>query len=117
MAYLSQEIQSILQEAREGHLGEAESSEPCLDVSGQPCWYLQEAVQFVAEDIAEATGLDPEVLSAVLVEVIACNEECRQKYTEQDDGSCVKYAEDCCTGVKDPEAFCAYIGRRLAGKV
>lgn len=134
MRRLSLEIQNILHEAREGEVEHLEEGEedfdgevPCLgeDV-GTDCWKLQEAIQFVAEDMSEATGLDPEVLSAALVEALSCESECRKKYvTEKGDfkggkgdafKSCVKYAEECCTGVKDPGAFCAYIGRR-AGKI
>ena len=115
-------IKRFAQESREGD-GEV----PCLsEDAGTDCWKLQEAVQFVAEDMSEATGLDPEVLSAVLVEAMSCESECRKKYvTEKGDfkggkgeafKTCEKYAEACCTGVKDPAAFCAYIGRK-AGKI
>jgi len=125
MKRLSAEIQSILHEAREGN-GRGDDA-PCLDEeTGAECWQLQEAVQFVADDLAEATGLDPEVLSVALVEAMSCDSGCREKYvTPKGDfkggkgeafKTCEKYAESCCTGIKDPSAFCAYIGRR-AGKI
>jgi len=149
MGRLSEEIQSILREAREGPPENASDANqekathrsldwddidwsklgdlPCLgEDAGPDCWKLQEAAQFVAEDIAEATGLDPEVLSAALVEAMSCDSDCRKKYiTGKGDfkggkgkafDSCVEYAKECCTGVKDPSAFCGYIGRR-AGKI
>jgi hypothetical protein len=141
MGRLSEEIQGILREAREGHAepplppdddldewgDEVEAEAPCLgDSTDAPCWHLQEAAQFLAEDVAEVTGVDPEVLSAALVEAMSCDTGCREKYvTAKGDfkggkgeafKSCVDYAKQCCTGIKDPKAFCAYIGRR-AGKI
>lgn len=136
MGRLSAEIQGILREATErvvveGYVPvedyfeeeEPEVEAPCLGESTEaPCWHIQEAAQFVAEDVAEVTGLDPEVLSVVLFEAMSCDSDCRKKYvTEKGDfkggkgrafKTCVEYAKTCCSGVKDPDAFCAYIGRR-----
>jgi hypothetical protein len=94
--------------------------------SGVPCWHLQEAAQFVAEDIAESMGLDSEVLSVALTEAMKCDSACGEKYrTPKGDfkggkgeafKTCEEYARQCCSGVKDPTAFCAYLGRR-AGKI
>lgn len=147
MRRLSAEIQGILQEARDGHSEEPQEddgvdwdafdwdnlgSSPCLgEDSGPDCWKLQEAAQFVAEDVAEVTGLDSEVLSMALVEAMSCKKECVNPDTDKPFRTkkgdfvggkgeafktCEKYAETCCTGVKDPAAFCAYLGRR-AGKI
>jgi len=143
MGRLSEEIQDILRAARDEPLDEEfvpvedffedeepEGEAPCLGESTDeaPCWHIQEAAQFVAEDVAEVTGLDPEVLSVALFEAMSCDSDCRRKYvTEKGDfkggkgkafKTCVEYAKACCSGVKDPDAFCAYIGRRAgAGKI
>jgi len=102
-----------------------EDDEGC-DGPEAPCWHLQEASQFVAEDMAGVMGLDPEILSMALTEAMKCDSECGKKYrTAKGDfkggkgdafDTCEKYVEACCSGVKDPAAFCAYLGRR-AGKI
>ena len=122
---LSEEIRGILGEAKgEIQEGDDDSSEDgehiCED--GTPCWQLQEAAQFVADDISETTGLDPEVLATVLIEAIKCDSACREKFTTPKGdfkgskgvafANCEEYAKKCCTGVKDPAAFCAYIGKK-----
>jgi len=129
----TEELRGILREAsnstQESPLREEEppsEDEPICEDTKTPCWHLQEAAQFVAEDISELTGLGVEVLSAALTEAMKCDSECGKKYrTAKGDfkggkgeafKTCEKYAKECCSGVADPGAFCAYIGRR-AGKI
>jgi hypothetical protein len=127
---LAEELRSILRRAadleEEAGGQEEDSSEGDCGGDGVPCWHLQEAAQFVAEDIAESMGLDAEVLSVALTEAMKCDSACGEKYrTPKGDfkggkgeafKTCEKYALDCCSGVKDASAFCAYLGRR-AGKI
>lgn len=104
--------QRLMQDVREA-IGDKPDSSP--DV---PCWKLQEAIQFLSEE----TGIAYETLC----ESMKCDSDCMEKYrTEKGDfkggegtafKNCVKATEACCKGVKDPEAFCAYLGRR-AGKI
>jgi hypothetical protein len=132
MKRLAEELRSILESASgepspsydEGE-GDGGEQAPCEE-AGVPCWQLQEAAQFVAEDVAEMTGIDLEVLSVALTEAMKCDSACGEKYrTPKGDfkggkgeafATCQKYAESCCSGVKDSAAFCAYLGRR-AGKI
>jgi len=133
MKKLAEELLGILAESRgenkDGSLREDEpdfEEGPLCEDTKTPCWHLQEAAQFVAEDMAEVTGLDAEKLSVALTEAMKCDHGCGEKYrTSKGDfkggkgeafKTCEQYAKDCCTGVRDPAAFCAYLGRR-AGKV
>jgi len=135
MGVLAEELMLILKEAESGevdepsHEEESDSDseeEPLCEGTDIPCWHLQEAVQFLAEDMAGDTGVSVGLLSVALTEAMRCDSECGAKYrTEQGSfkggkgdafKSCEKYAEDCCSGVTDPSAFCAYLGRR-AGKI
>jgi len=125
-------LRNILEEAEQGSNFEPSSreslfeDEPICEDTGTPCWHLQEASQFIAEDFAEVTGIDAEILSIALTEAMKCDSGCGAKYkTEKGDfkggkgvafQNCEKYAQECCSGVKDPSAFCAYLGRR-AGKI
>lgn len=133
MKVLTEELRGILREAigstREPLFQDDEPSfddESICEDTKTPCWHLQEAAQFVADDISEAMGLDVEVLSAALTEALKCDSECGKQYrTAKGDfkggrgeafKTCEKYAQECCSGVTDPAAFCAYLGRR-AGKI
>jgi hypothetical protein len=132
MKGLTEELREILQAAESGAdapLCEDESdseNEPLCEDTGTPCLHLQEAAQFIAEDMAEVTGLDVEVLSVALTEAMKCDSECGGKYRTPKGGfkggkgesfkTCEKYAAACCSGVSDSAAFCAYLGRR-AGKI
>jgi hypothetical protein len=133
MKVLTDELKGILSEAageaEEPQLREdepASDDEPICEDTQTPCWHLQEAAQFVAEDISEVTGLGVEVLSAALTEAMKCDSKCGEKYlTAKGDfkggrgdafKTCEQYANNCCSGVSDPAAFCAYLGRR-AGKI
>lgn len=96
-----------LHEELEGVLGEARGStgSPC-----RGCGSLSEALRY----LAEGSGLTPDALE----EAMKCNPECRGRYVSKDgrfkDGpdTCAKMFSECCKGVKNPEALCAYIGRR-----
>ena len=131
MSMLTEELRGILKAAESGDesLREDEPSsedELLCEDTGTPCHHLQEAAQFIAEDIAEITGLDTEVLSVALTEAMKCDSECGGKYRTPKGNfkggkgeafkTCEKYAKECCSGVSDPAAFCAYLGRR-AGKI
>lgn len=130
---LTEELRGILREAESGKKDEPlredepdSEDEPICEDTKTPCWHLQEASQFIAEDMAEKTGLDAEVLATALTEAMKCDSECGSKYrTAKGDfkggkgtafKTCEKYAQECCSGVSDPGAFCAYLGRR-AGKI
>jgi len=131
---LTEELRGILSEAQGGKAekpplreDDPESDdEPICEDTKTPCWHLQEASQFIAEDLAEVAGLDAEVLAKALAEAMECDKECGAKYrTAKGDfkggkgeafKKCEEYAKKCCTGVTDPAAFCAYLGRR-AGKI
>ena len=86
--------------------------------SDSPCWHQQEALQFLSED----TGIGYDTLC----EAMKCDHDCMSQYrTKKGDfkggkgtafDNCVKATTACCSGVDDPEAFCAYLGRR-AGKI
>ena len=131
MKGLAEELRGILEASKDGDLSlsegelQPEKGTPCEE-PGAPCLHLQEAAQFVADDLAEATGLDAEMLSAALTEAMKCDGECGAKF-RTDGGdfkggkgeafkTCEQYAQKCCSGIKDPAAFCAYLGRR-AGKI
>lgn len=68
--------------------------------------------------LARESGLTEDAL----LESMSCDEGCRKKFLQADgsfkgtmgDGSstCEKMFAECCKGVKDPKALCAYIGRR-----
>jgi hypothetical protein len=132
MKKLAEEIRGILKASIDGDDGHLQEEEPepeegslCED-TGTPCWQLQEAAQFIAEDMSEVMGVDPEVLSVALTEAMKCDSKCGEKYRTKDGGfkggrgeafkTCEEYAKACCSGVKDAGAFCAYLGRR-AGKI
>lgn len=75
------------------------------------------------EEAAEDMVMIPRsvLMEALLVEY-SCDSECRKKYMNKDgtfkggfDG-CVEMFSKCCKGVKDPDALCAYIGKK-AGKI
>jgi hypothetical protein len=119
MDELLKEIQDIVET-------DSSEKEEIVDENCDSCWHLQEAMQFVAEDMAELTGLSAEVLSAVLLEAMSCDSDCKKRYVTQKGDfkggkgvafdTCIDYAKNCCTGVNDPSAFCAFIGRK-AGKI
>ena len=85
------------------------SSRPCGG-----CGDLNEVIRSLARE----AGLREEAL----LESMKCGEDCRKKFLQADgsfkgtlgDGSssCEKMFTECCKGVKDPKALCAYIGRR-----
>ena len=125
MKDLASEIESILRRsyASDENVSEDVDPEDFLEEGDcDSCWHLQEAAQFLAEEMAERTGLSEEFLSKVLLEAMSCDSDCKKQYvTSKGDfkggkgqafDSCVEYAKDCCSGVKDPAAFCAYIGRK-----
>ena len=101
---LSEELASVLIEG---------APQPC-------CGSLEEVLRTLARD----AGLQEDSL----VESMKCDEGCKSKFMDKDgsfDGAsntgdefeaCKKMFGECCTGVKDPEALCAYIGRK-AGKI
>lgn len=99
-----------LSEELAGVLGEGTSAAPC-------CGDLNEVIR----RLARQAGLQEETL----LEASKCDEGCRQKYMDKNGSfkggsgdefeNCKKMFGDCCTGVKDPAALCAYIGRK-AGK-
>lgn len=65
------ELRRILDEAKQPHGDETSLEQDiCEEVTGTPCWGLQEDVQFAADSIAERTGADPEMLSAAILEAI-----------------------------------------------
>lgn len=60
--------------------------------------------------------------AAELLEAMKCDSDCKRRFLNKDgtfkggfDG-CVKMFSNCCSGVKDPDRLCAYIGRK-AGKI
>ena len=120
MSKLTEELKGIL-----GKKDDVKNESICEDTQ-TPCWQLQEAAQFVAEDVGQVTGLDIEALSSALTEAMKCDYECGKKYRTQKGDfkggegeafkTCEKYANECCSGIKDAAAFCAYLGRR-AGKI
>jgi hypothetical protein len=126
-----EEILGILEEARGVgnrviNEDDPKNNEPLCEDTGTPCWHLQEASQFIAEDMAELIGVDSSVLAKALTEAMSCDKECGDKYRTAEGSfkggkgeafkNCEKYARECCSGVTDPAAFCAYLGRR-AGRI
>lgn len=74
------------------------------------CGNLGEAIR----RLAVQAGLQEEAL----LEAMKCNGDCRSKFTTESgsfnegEDVCKKMFSECCTGVKDPAALCAWIGRR-----
>ena len=72
--------------------------------------------------IAKRSGLS----EATILEAMHCDSECKKKFTDENGSfkggkgeafdNCVKMFKECCSGVDDPEALCASIGRK-AGKI
>jgi len=97
---LSEELNGVL---------EGGAARPC-------CGDLNEVIR----TLARSSGLQEEAL----LEAMSCDNECRKKYmdadgsfkgknaTGQEFSSCEKMFTECCKGVKDPKALCAYIGRK-----
>lgn len=100
---LSEELAVVLEEGT--------SAAPC-------CGDLSEMIRRLARE----SGLQEDAL----LEASKCDEGCRKKYMDKGGSfkggsgdefeNCKKMFKECCTGVKDPEALCAYIGRR-AGRI
>lgn len=78
--------------------------------SCRSCGSLSEALRILADE----SGLTLEALE----ESMKCNPSCRGRYVNADGtfkggaDACKKMFEECCKGVKDPSALCAFIGRR-----
>lgn len=95
-------------------LGEIIGSRPSSRCCGNPF----EAIRA----LEQASGLEENVL----LEAMKCVQECRDRHMDSDGSfkggsgkafeSCKDMFSKCCKGVKDPEALCAYIGRR-AGRI
>jgi len=76
-------------------------------------------------EILRQLALDAGLREEALLEASKCEPKCREKYTDKDGSfkggpgdafeSCKKMFTECCKGVKDPEALCAYISRRSKG--
>lgn len=102
---LSEELDGILREARGSATGTG-----CRGCGGS----LREAISLLAEE----SGMDPNAL----MEAMKCDEACQDKYKDKDgtfkgakdkaSESCIEMFQKCCTGVKDPEALCAFIAKK-----